>query len=287
MPHFLDIEICPNGLGIYHKNTQTGQYLNIESFTLWKWKTLGITSLTIRAKRIYSRYHLNQEINLIKDYAAWNGFPKRISNSIIKRALQVNNSNTTMSKKANTDSVKIFFNLNYSGETAERMVKSCIKKLYRNFKREINVKFVTHYKTTKMSFFTNTKDKTPSLSQSSVKYKFTCPGCSCNYIGKMEWTLHERTEEHAYPNKKSNEQSAIYEHLSTCPNYRHIVDLLNANNLDVNCSKFVTKQIRSNTIVLGKADNWNELLFKETLLTKSYKPSLNTSLKTSKELQSF
>ena len=22
--HFLDIEICPNGLGIYHKNTQTG-----------------------------------------------------------------------------------------------------------------------------------------------------------------------------------------------------------------------------------------------------------------------
>ena len=34
--HFLDIEICPNGLGIYHKNTQTGQYTNINSFTLWK-----------------------------------------------------------------------------------------------------------------------------------------------------------------------------------------------------------------------------------------------------------
>ena len=36
VPHFLDIEICPNGLRIYHKNTQTGQYTNIESFTLWK-----------------------------------------------------------------------------------------------------------------------------------------------------------------------------------------------------------------------------------------------------------
>ena len=24
VPHFLDIEICPNGLGIYHKHTQTG-----------------------------------------------------------------------------------------------------------------------------------------------------------------------------------------------------------------------------------------------------------------------
>ena len=49
------------------------------------------------------------------------------------------------------------------------MAKKCIKKLYKSFKREINVKFVTHYKTTKISFFTNTKDKTPSLSQ-SLKY---------------------------------------------------------------------------------------------------------------------
>ena len=184
VPHFLDIEICPNGLGIYHKNTQTGQYSNIESFTSWKWKTWWITSLTIRAKRICSRYHLNQEINLIKDDAAWTGFPEQIANSVITRALQANNSNTTRSKKVN---------LNYSDETAERMVKSCIKKLYRSFKREFNVKFVTHYKTTKMSFFTNSKDKTPSLSQSFVVYKFTCPSCSCNYIGKTERTLHERT----------------------------------------------------------------------------------------------
>ena len=97
------------------------------------------------------------------------------------------------------------------------MVKSCIKKLYKSFKREINVKFVTHYKTTKMSFFTNAKDKKPSVSQSSVVYMFACPGCSCNYIGKTERTLHERADEHAYSNKKSNKQNAIYEHLSTCP----------------------------------------------------------------------
>ena len=84
------------------------------------------------------------------------------------------------------------------------MVKWCIEKLYKSFKREINVKFVKYYKTTKMSFFTNTRDKTPSLSQSSVVHKFTCPACGCSYIGKTERSLHERTEEHAYPNKKSN-----------------------------------------------------------------------------------
>ena len=57
-----------------------------------------------------------------------------IANSIIKRALQTNDSNTPRSKKDNTDSIKIFSNLNYSGETAERMVKKCIKKLHRSFK---------------------------------------------------------------------------------------------------------------------------------------------------------
>ena len=99
--------------------------------------------------------YLNEEINAIKNYAAWNGFPTRIANSIIIRALQSNDSNTTGSKKANADSIKIFFNLNYSGETAERMAKSCFKKLYKSFKGEINVKFVTNYKTTKILFFIN------------------------------------------------------------------------------------------------------------------------------------
>ena len=134
--------------------------------------------------------------------------------------------------------------MNYSGATAERMVKSCINELHRSFKREINVKFVTHYKTTKMLFFTNTKDKTPSLSQSSIVYKFTCPGCSCNYIGKTERTLHERMEKHTYHKKKSNKQSAIDKHLSTCPQYRHIVDLFYVNNHDVNFNKFDISQIR-------------------------------------------
>ena len=114
-----------------------------------------------------------------------------------------------------------------------------------------------------MSFFTNTKDKTPSLSQSPVAYKFTCSGCSCSYNSKTERTLHERTEEHAYPNKKSNEQSAIYEHLSIFPHYSHIVDLFNVNNYEVNCKKF-----DRNTIFLDKADNWNELLCENIKIVK-------------------
>ena len=68
---------------------------------MWKWKTSRRISLTIRTKRICSRNELNQEINLVKDYAALNGFPERIVNSIIKQALKSNDSNTTGSNKAN------------------------------------------------------------------------------------------------------------------------------------------------------------------------------------------
>ena len=61
-------------------------------------------------------------------------------------------------------------------------------------------------------------------------------------------------EEHTYPNKKSNKQNAIYEHLLTCPHYSHILDLFSVINPDVTCSNltlpgeevillFLTKQI--------------------------------------------
>ena len=180
---------------------------------------------------------LNKEIQLIKIFASWNGFSKNITNSIIKKALKAkpNMSNTP---SVSTDSNKIFFNLQYSGDTAEGMLKSCIKKLSKCLKKDTNIKFIVCYKTTKMPFYKNTKDKTTLLSQSSLVYKFTCPGCSSSYVGKTDRTLFERTEEHAYPSKKKNDQSAIFEHLSTCTHYDHIWDLFNLNINAVHKIKF-------------------------------------------------
>ena len=105
-------------MGIYHKNTQTGQYTNINSFTLWKWKTSWITSLVVRDKRICCNDNLNKEIRLIKNFASWNGFLENITNSIIKKALK-DKPNVNNTPLVSTDSTKIFFNLQYSGDAAE------------------------------------------------------------------------------------------------------------------------------------------------------------------------
>ena len=49
---------------IYHRKNQL---VNTQiSFTLWKWKTSRITSLTIKAKWICSKILLNKEMKLIK-----------------------------------------------------------------------------------------------------------------------------------------------------------------------------------------------------------------------------
>ena len=113
------------------------------------------------------------------------------------------------------------------------------------------------------------------------------PGCSSSYAGKTEKTLFEGTEEHTYPSKMKNDQSAIFEHLSTCIYYDHIWDLFNLNINDVHRRKFNVNQIRDNTIVLDRCNNRNELFFKEALMIKRHCPTLNTGLRASKELQLF
>ena len=286
VPHFLDIEIFPNGLGIYHKHTQTGQYVNFDSFILWNWKVSWICTLVTTARRSRLENYLDKEIQLIKNYAAWNGYPKHINNSIVKPPL-CDKESSNITEKSSRDTVKIFIDLKFSGNTGDRIVKNYIKELYESFKKEVTVKFVLHYQTTKLSYLTNTKDKTAFLSQSSVINNFVGPGCKSCYVGETDRILHERTKEHAYAKGNKNEQSAIYEHLSLCTHYSHIADLFKIDTNSFNSNQFNVSQIRDTTIILDRVNNWNVLLFKEALMIKRHRATLNCGLMASKELQLF
>ena len=63
------------------------------------------------------------------------------------------------------------------------------EKTLKVFQEKKRVKFVLQYETTKLSYFTNRKDKILLLSQSSVVYKFVCPGYSSSFIEKTDRTL--------------------------------------------------------------------------------------------------
>ena len=60
-----------------------------------------------------------------------------------------------------------------------------------------------------MEFFSNTKDRTPSLNQSFVVHEFTCLGCGANYVRKIERALYERCVDHAWSDQNSIEKNQL------------------------------------------------------------------------------
>ena len=87
VPHFLDLEIHPDGISIFRKETHTAQYTNYNSFAKWNHQIAWIRSLVTRAKRLVNPSKLHQEIAKIRKFAAYNGFPKWITKNIIRRTL--------------------------------------------------------------------------------------------------------------------------------------------------------------------------------------------------------
>ena len=84
-PHFLDINIASDGLGIYRKDTFTGQYTNFDSFVPWRHKISWVRALIDRIHRICTPYNIKTELKLIRKFLSWNGFPKRVANLLIER----------------------------------------------------------------------------------------------------------------------------------------------------------------------------------------------------------
>ena len=112
---------------------------------------------------------------------------------------------TNVTSQTSQDSTTIPF----VGDLTTQLTKKLKHKLRRSLV-DPNVNIRIKQKTTKLCFFTCTKDKTPPLCKSDVAYEFTCPGCNCSYIGKTNRTLFTRTQEHALTDKESAISTNIF-----------------------------------------------------------------------------
>ena len=264
IPHFLDIEIAPDGLSIYRKDTFTGLYTNFDSFVPWSHRVAWVKSLIYRVLRICAPGKVNAQLLKIRQFLAWNGFPRRVADGLINRT-KASCLYKTLSQDHAQETVSesriIWINMPYIGEKGEQLTKSLVHKLRRCIPPSKNVLFRILPRTNKISFYTNTKDKTPLLSKSNLVYQFTCPCCNSSYIGKTERTLYERTMEHA-----RDKDSAICYHLNNCEKYQHLLSLFNFpcnNSTLVNTKEFYLNTVRDNTSIIDMDNNWNILLFKE------------------------
>ena len=66
VPQFLELELSPDGITIFRKDTNTGLNVNFTSFVPWTYCTSWIRSLVACASRICSTDKLPSEINIIK-----------------------------------------------------------------------------------------------------------------------------------------------------------------------------------------------------------------------------
>ena len=291
-PHFLD-NISPNGIGIYRKDTFSGQYTNFDSFVPWRRKISWFRALVDRIHRICSPNMVKLELKHFKKITSSNGFPSRIAHALIRRfsSNALNKNHTTANNSEDKDEpVTIWLSIPYIGEKTSQLLRSFKRKLQRHLKNS-NTQIRIREKTTKLCFYTNNKDKVPLLNQSHVIYKFSCPGCQSSYSGKTDRTLQIRTREHAVTDK----ESAIYKHLRTCEHLAFIHNLFNLpdtlNNVTTPTisgnNEYAINVVQNNTTLLDYDDNWNLLLYKEAFHIKRQSPSLNNGLKSSRELCLF
>ena len=289
LPHFLDIEIHNDGLKIYRKETFTGHYTDFNSFVPWKYRVSWIRSLVSRAKKICDPKYLPDELKKIKTFAAWNNFPGRVRNSLVRRFSASERDTQQRESDTEEEEIDIWLKFPYIGQYGETLLKAFVKKAQRMVRDDMKVNFKIHFQTTPLSSFTCVKDHTPFLNRSNVVYQVSCPGCGAEYIGKTDRTLFERTSEHAWTDKAS----CVREHIHECEQFNHIFDILTIDAFDEEMNsevddvtrkrEFFKETIRQHTKILDQDRNWNVLLHKEALQISRAKNLLNDGLSASRE----
>ena len=233
-------------------------------FVPWRHKISWVRALIDHVHRICTPNKIKTELKLIRKFLSWNGFPKRVANLLIDR-FTTNSQNRASGHVSNHTSHNnqhstIWLTIPFVGNLTTQLVKKLKRKLRRCLV-DLNVDIRIKEKTTKLCFFTSTKDKTPLLSQSNVVYEFICPGCNSSCIGKTNKTLLVRTQEHALTDK----EIAIYKHLRYCDQGSYnLPDIFTNENISpftVMNKEFLTQTVRDNTNIMDRGDNWNLLLY--------------------------
>ena len=281
--HFLDLLIKGHSTSIYYKDTHTAQYTNFTSYTPWTLRTAWIKSLYRRARKICSTKELFEEqINSIKKFMSWNGFPKHVRKSLINR-LSNDSSNSPTQYEDNIP--YIWFNVPYAGPKGEFLVKSLIRKLRRYLKK--NTRIVVRYRNKNLGIHCSTKDRIPPEQRSSIIYEIKCPGCGGQYIGKTDRCLSIRLSEHGTRNDQP-----MFRHLSQCTDFIEYTKMFAINESPnyVSFESHILNAVLQNYSILDYNTynfKWDQLCFLESYHIKQRKPKLNHGIRASKEFALF
>ena len=188
-------------INIYVKDTNSGLYINYNSYEPWHTKAAWVRLLYDRAHKICSNHNLFQkQVARIKKVMSWNGFRHYIRNKIIKHLENRKNTKNTYTLEQENIAT-IFCRIPYADVQVETLIKNLVRKLKRHIYKPFKLRNI--YRTKKLSYYYNTKDKVPEYLKSHIVYEFCCPACNIKYIGKTDRNFGTRVQEHSGLDKKS------------------------------------------------------------------------------------
>ena len=165
--YFLDLKIMSDGkINIYVKDTNGGSYTNYNSYEPWHTKTAWIRVVYYKAHKICSIVNqFQKQVARIKKVISWNGYPRYDRNKVIKSPENLKNTknNDTLEQENITT---IFCRIPYAGVQGESLIKNLVRKL--KILIDELFKLRNNYRTKKLSYYYNTKDKVPKYLKSHV-----------------------------------------------------------------------------------------------------------------------
>ena len=124
-----------------------------------------------------------KQVARIKKVMSWNGYPRYIRNKIIKRLKNQKNAKNNYTPEQENIAT-IFCRIPYAGVQEETLIKNLVRKLKRHIDKPFKLRNL--YRTKKLSYYCNTKNKVPEYLKSHIVYEFCCPACNIKYIGKTD-----------------------------------------------------------------------------------------------------
>ena len=186
---FLDVHVTRELRGfsttVYRKPTFTALYTRWDSYCATSKKIALIQSLTVRAKRICSPEHLDEEIASLKSIFARNGYPQPIVDRVIGKTLQ------PQIPVIGVEFRPCYIRLPWVGQASLSFHKQ-IDGVTKSVAPWCSL--VCSF-TSRNAFATARKDVLSMENVSNVVYLFNCD-CGHSYIGRTSMRLGERMRQH-------------------------------------------------------------------------------------------
>ena len=198
---FLDMKITVDETGVmsynvFRKPSNSGKYLDFNSYHHTTQKRNVVLALKNRAHKICSENTVNREYEVINNDLKKNGYPSKfISNTQTNRNLPITSQNTPTIKYISGPYVK---------GASEKIGKLLLK---------YGTKLASKSSNTLRRNLCKLKDKREAYENSGIVYEIKCLDCSATYIGETGRELKLRIKEHQENSRKKLPTSPIYKHL--------------------------------------------------------------------------